>query len=254
MDRSLLNLKLLGQPFIEEQDEDFILLKQKMVAEIYARQENSIAVLSDLKKNRSYIFNGGIAESLGIAKKYTISEIDSIWEDDIFECIHPDDLGKKHLLELKFFHLLRSLPIKERSDYYISSEIRMCDRIGTYYAINHRMFYVQSCSKGNLWLALCLYNFSKATSYQSSTEYGTIQNSAKGTIVDTANSNYKQILSDREKEILRLIEKGKISKEIGDILSISKNTVSRHRQNILEKLRVRNSLEACTMAKNLQIL
>ena len=61
-------------------------------------------------------------------------------------------------------------------------------------------------------------------------------------------------MTDREKEILYLIENGKMSKEISDILSISKNTVDRHRQNILEKLHVKNSLEACRLSKMMGIL
>lgn len=63
-----------------------------------------------------------------------------------------------------------------------------------------------------------------------------------------------EILTKREKEILSLIEQGKLSKEIASRLSISINTVNRHRQNILEKLRVGNSLEACKIAKALHLL
>ncbi len=37
-------------------------------------------------------------------------------------------------------------------------------------------------------------------------------------------------------------------------LSISKNTVSRHRQDILAKLQVRNYVEACRVAKALAII
>lgn len=63
-----------------------------------------------------------------------------------------------------------------------------------------------------------------------------------------------QILSDREKQILRLIDKGLMSKEIASQLSISVHTVSRHRQEILGKLQVKSSIEACRVAKELGIL
>ena len=62
-----------------------------------------------------------------------------------------------------------------------------------------------------------------------------------------------QILSDREKQILRLIDKGLMSKEIASQLSISVHTVSRHRQEILSKLQVKSSIEACRVAKELGI-
>ena len=43
---------------------------------------------------------------------------------------------------------------------------------------------------------------------------------------------HRNILSEREKEILRCIRKGLSSKEIAAALYISVNTVNRHRQNI----------------------
>ena len=40
-----------------------------------------------------------------------------------------------------------------------------------------------------------------------------------------------------------------MSKDIAQTLSISINTVNRHRQNILEKLQVNNSIEACGLLR-----
>ena len=55
-------------------------------------------------------------------------------------------------------------------------------------------------------------------------------------------------LSGREREILRLISRGKLSKEIADQLNISVHTVNTHRQHILEKLNADNSMEAVRYA------
>lgn len=44
------------------------------------------------------------------------------------------------------------------------------------------------------------------------------------------------------------------SKEIAETLSISINTVSRQRQEILGKLQVKNSIEACRIAKDLKLI
>ena len=62
------------------------------------------------------------------------------------------------------------------------------------------------------------------------------------------------MLSSREKEVLKLISKGHSSKEIADILGISIYTVSRHRQNIIESMNVRNSLQACRMAHQMGLI
>ncbi|RYE58089.1 MAG: response regulator transcription factor, partial [Sphingobacteriales bacterium] len=46
-----------------------------------------------------------------------------------------------------------------------------------------------------------------------------------------------------------LIRQGVRSKEIAGKLSISINTVNRHRQNIFQKLNATNAMEACVIAK-----
>ncbi|MCE5224834.1 MAG: helix-turn-helix transcriptional regulator [Porphyromonadaceae bacterium] len=250
---STLSKELLNQPFAYDKDESVTMAKGQQIAYEYARIENSIAVLSDLKSDKSYIYNGGVAEKLGISAKRCVKNLDSIWEEEIFRRIHPDDLIEKHLLELRFFHLLKNTSINERGDYHIVSRLRMTDDSGEYIQIQHRMFYVGSCPLGNLWLALCLYNSSYNVAALDIFN-GIIINSATGRIIKSDDEKCRNILSSREKEILQLIEKGKASIEIADILSISKNTVSRHRQNILEKLRVKNSIEACRIAKIMNMI
>jgi DNA-binding NarL/FixJ family response regulator len=58
----------------------------------------------------------------------------------------------------------------------------------------------------------------------------------------TVNENTK--LSNREKEVLALLSKGFLYKEIGDQLFISTGTVRQHIHNIYEKLHVQNRMEA----------
>jgi DNA-binding CsgD family transcriptional regulator len=250
---STLNEKLLNQSFAEGQNESALLKDYQYVAYTYSKLENSIAVLSDLKYDKSYVYNGGAAGELGIAKEGSVKEISSIWEEDIFNRIHPDDLMGKHLLELQFFHLLKNMPVEKRPDYHVTSKMRMQNKSGEYIAMHHRMFYVCSCPSGNFWLSLCLYNYSYENQKLEVFE-GMIVNSVTGDIIKSEKEGCNNILSIREKEILSLIDKGKMSKEIAELLSISKNTVDRHRQNILEKLRVKNSIEACRVAKFMDLL
>jgi len=56
------------------------------------------------------------------------------------------------------------------------------------------------------------------------------------------------VLSDREKEVIKLIMQGKTSKQIAEELFISKTTVDSHRGNILEKTGARNSSELISLA------
>lgn len=57
---------------------------------------------------------------------------------------------------------------------------------------------------------------------------------------------HAKILSDREIEVMSLIVKGLINKEIADKLNIGLSTVVTHRHNIMEKLQVR-SVSALTI-------
>lgn len=250
---SSLNDKLLNQDFGNRYPEEGSLDRYLQIAAAYAVLENALVVLSDLKADKSYLFSGGIAEVLGLERKKEMKEIDSIWEEEIFSRIHPEDLLAKHSLELQFFHQWKSMPVRERSDHYIKSRIRMCDRSGVYIPVEHRTFYISSVTDGSLWLGLCLYSH-PYLSPELLTYEGRIVNSVTGVSLKPDKGRCRSILSVREKELLRLIEQGKLSKEIAEWLHISIYTVNRHRQNILEKLRVKNSLEACRVAKRMGLL
>ncbi len=63
-----------------------------------------------------------------------------------------------------------------------------------------------------------------------------------------------QMLSKREKEVLRLIGQGLTSRQIAEQLFLSKHTVDQHRRNIISKLEVEESMAAYIKAKNFGIL
>lgn len=70
------------------------------------------------------------------------------------------------------------------------------------------------------------------------------------TVSHKINSEKFNSLSDREKEIVKLLVQCKNSREIGEILFISKNTVDTHRRHILEKLELKNAYELIAFAKD----
>ena len=62
-----LNEQLLTQDFISENEAEKIqLAKCKSIAKNFVELENGIAILSDLKNNKSYIYAGKIADELNI--------------------------------------------------------------------------------------------------------------------------------------------------------------------------------------------
>ena len=81
-----------------------------------------------------------------------------------------------------------------------------------------------------------------------------IVNTRTGNVRILTSHDYSTLLSQREIEVLKLIADGLLSKEIAERLSISINTVNRHRQNIFEKLHADNAIEACKIGRVMGLL
>lgn len=249
--RDLLDIKLLSQSFEASSNPEQKLENCKRIAQMYTRLENCLSVLSDMKARKSFIYYGPIATEIGLKPQET--EIKSIWEDELLNRVHPDDLQKKYRLEFQFFQLINAVKVSERVDYQVITKLRIRNKEGKYIVVKHRLLYIDSSEDGSIWLALCLYN----VIYDHpdfNIPQGVIVNIKTGKIIDNNQQRFNDILSDREKEILQLIKHGRRSKEIADKLKLSINTVNRHRQNIFQKLNVTNALEACRIAETTGLL
>ena len=191
------------------------------------------AVISDLSNRKSYIAVHPWAHFLGLTpEEAALSVIDSMDEDCIYRRIHPE----------------------ERLKYRGRCRIRMMNEKGVYQYIDNLVQIMENTPSGSVWLIFCLYTLSA----DQRTEQGicpTITHMERGEVETLfLSEEHRNILSEREKEILRCIRKGLSSKEIAAALYISVNTVNRHRQNILEKLSVGNSIEACRAAELMKLL
>jgi len=58
-------------------------------------------------------------------------------------------------------------------------------------------------------------------------------------------------LTRREEQILRLVSKGKSNKEVAIELDLQEKTIKHHMTSILQKLKVRNRVEAAVLAKDI---
>lgn len=224
--------------------------RYKQAARSYSLVEGAVSVLSDMHANVSYIYYGEFARALNLKLPGTEEPIASIWEEKILGLIPHEDLYDKYLQELRFFNFVKRLPRERRKHYCLVSKLRMRSASGDCLWVCHRMFYVPDPFNNTLWLALCLYSPLSFDWPGGSHLVDTVT----GAVVELGARGESKILSDREAQVLRLIDKGLISKQIADTLSISVHTVSRHRQEILAKLQVRNSIEACRVAKDLGLL
>ena len=62
----------------------------------------------------------------------------------------------------------------------------------------------------------------------------------------SSNKSQNEILTEREKEVLKHVIKGLSAKMIGDELNISARTVETHKINLMKKLKVSNTAELVT--------
>ncbi len=71
---------------------------------------------------------------------------------------------------------------------------------------------------------------------------------------DEAQAANKEDLTDREKEVLRLVAEGATNRDIAGKLNVTENTVKYHLKNILEKLHLRNRAQAVAYAMQTGLL
>lgn len=238
LDRQLLMQEFSGYDSIPE------LEAYLAVASAYSMTENAVSVLSDLKERTSHIFYGGFGQTLGIAGKGTVHRLKTIWEEEILCRISSADLERKQLEELRFFEFIRHGASAD--EHYMQSSLVMRDAVGREVKALHRIFYFRHGK--SVRFALCLYTPAMHD------VLAAIVHSPTGKLVPMNMCGGAGILSARECEVLALVEEGLSSKDIAARLSISLHTVSRHRQNIMFKLRACNSAQACRMAKSLNLI
>ncbi|WJS94013.1 helix-turn-helix transcriptional regulator [Flavobacterium johnsoniae] len=235
----------LEQKFEIGESNDIEMYKQ-FVAN-YVKIEQCVAVLSDYQADRSYIFAGNFGSVFGLPNENSV--IDSAFEECIFTKINSDDLVERHILELNFYEFLKGIPKEEYSNYSTLSRLRMKDYVEKSTYINHRTIYLKTFSNGSISLALCLYMPSTDLQFRKGID-GKIFNIQTGEVIEAEKYKNKAeaILSKREIEVLNSVAKGNKSEQIAAEMHISVYTVRRHRQNIIEKLKVTNTAEAVQTA------
>lgn len=239
-----LDRMLKNQPFDDVSD---MAVNPFAYARCMAEVENVVAVVSDLSRLTSRIFAGGFAGRLGLDG---YDEEDSIWEKRILSLMPEEELTEKFVAELRFLHFVRRQPAKRRGRYHLASRLRFRGKDGEMVDVLHRMYYVYDAVSGAVRYAVCLYGpltFGLP-------EQSVVVDSVSGVTEELTTVDDGRILSRREKQVLSLINKGKTSQEISEELNISRHTVSRHRQEILARLQVRNSVEACRLARSMSII
>ena len=238
---------LTGQTFEAENERQQILETARGYAHAYAQATNGIAVLSDFQNNTCSIYSGLFGYLLGLSESFM--DADSAFEDKIFNNIPNEELLERHILELRFFHFLKSIPATKKMDYLAICLIHFQRQGQSPLPVLHSTRYLLCHPNGSIWLGLCTY-----------IPFLPIQGNIDG-IVNTRTGETVcleqydgQLLSQRQLEILSLLAKGEGSKQIAEKLCISVHTVSRHRQDILSQLHVTNTAAAVEIGLRMHLI
>lgn len=168
--------------------------------------------------------------------------------------IHPEDLPLLIRAAINYIQLGFSFgDASILKDYKAIFDYRVKGLKGEYIRIIEQQIPLEIDRSGNVWLALSMMDLSPENDV-SLPFRGRLKNHRTGELFyfPPEENPGKSIssLTNREKEILGLIARGLISKEIADKLYISVNTVNTHRQRIIEKLNVSNTYEAIRYAND----
>ncbi|HNY03181.1 MAG TPA: helix-turn-helix transcriptional regulator [Bacteroidales bacterium] len=160
---------------------------------------------------------------------------------------HPDDLPLLYENGNYFLQYGIRMPVDRRKDYKLVTEYRLLTDEGRCIRVIEQQMILENDRRGNIWLGICILDLSPDQDPQGPFRSRLI-NIRTGDIFMFPPPGSDNSLTSREQEILKLIARGLISKEIADKLFISVNTVNTHRQRILEKLQAGNAMEAVRYA------
>jgi DNA-binding CsgD family transcriptional regulator len=234
-------------------DSDYEEFEKKMCfLERLAEVENSSVNVLDLNLKK-YIFLGS-----KYLYRFENPSIEHNTNDPFYytQFIHPDDQPLVFDSYRKTFNFILSLPVEERKDYKLILNFRQLDKNGRYLNLILQVVVLELDRKGNIWLILIIDDLlpEKITLSEVSRRLINIKTGKTCLFKNDLLKNNKTVLSTREIEVLDLVSKGFVSKEIADKLYVSVNTVNNHRQNILEKINAANTSEAVIYARNLGLL
>jgi len=187
---------------------------------------------------------------------YEQEEVKKLGYDFYLKVVPPEEIAMLLEINEKGFEYFYKQLSETRSDMFISYDFTMCHKNGEKYKVNHKLTPLALTHEGDMWLSLCLVTLS--IKEQSGNIYIQHFNTPKKLVYSLKTKRWKVvpniILTDREKEILRLSAQGYTEQNIANKLFVEKSTVKFHKSNVLAKFEVNNIIEAVYYASVNQLI
>jgi len=170
----------------------------------------------------------------------------------LMDRMHPDDRPWFLNFENKAIEFLIQLPVEKLMKYKRRYDFRLKKNSGEYIRILHQTMVIEHDENGGLLRILGLHTDITHLKPEGKPVFSIIGMDGEPSYINIdvekvfAVSN--EILTPREKQVLTLMIEGKLSKQIANTLNISKETVDRHRKNMLNKTSLNNTGELIAKA------
>lgn len=243
---------LLNSTKFDESSLDYsIVEKHIQTSTLISTLGNSGVSIFDLNRKQHLFYSINFVELLG----YKLKEIEINGQEFLDNKIHPSDKITLFQNGISVLKLFSNFSADEKKNYKLINEYRILNAQNKFVRVIEQHQTLELDQLGNLWLSISIIDFSPNQEKFEGVR-SQLLNFRTGTVVPFQNTNYKPRieLTSREKEILKLVKQGFLSKEISETLSISVHTVNTHRQRFLKKLKANNSMEAMIFATKLGLL
>jgi DNA-binding CsgD family transcriptional regulator len=182
---------------------------------------------------------------------HTADEAKELGYELYTQFVPQDDLAILKQINDAGFDKFLSLPEEERCKYTISFDFRF--EINSRKKMVNKRLTPLALKDGKIWLALCILTMSssKKTGQEIILKKNKCRTYFKFSL-ETRKWSEKTVplLSDDEKDILRLAAQGLSYKEMADMFNKSPHTIKLYRKNLLEKIGAANFNEAIIHALN----
>ncbi len=161
--------------------------------------------------------------------------------------LHPDDRSWFLAIGSSIVDFFSQLPLEKLLKYKVRYDIRFRKKNGDYARILYQGILLEHDDNGRFLRTLSVHSDITYLKQEGKPVLSFIGIDGEPSYLDVASKNIfiesKEELTVREKQVLKLLIEGKLSKEISSILKISKQTVDTHRKNMLRKKKLGNTGE-----------
>jgi len=185
-----------------------------------------------------------VSKEVEVVMGYTPQEFDIPFMNSK---IHPDDRSWFLAIGQGIVNFFTQLPIDKVMKYKVRYDIRFQKRNGEYARLLYQGILLEHDKQGRFLRTLSVHSDITYLKHEGKPVLSFIGMDGEPSYTDVVSQNVfiesKEDLTVREKQVLKLLIEGKLSKEIAGILKISKQTVDTHRKNMLHKKNLGNTGE-----------